>query len=277
MHPHRALWTLTLLGAVSGCSYQEMLEKIAPKQEVEFAREYLGHLRAARIDEVERHLDPALLGPEARAGLEQASRAFPSGEPRSAELIGAHMGTGPGWWSANLSFQYEFDAGWVLANVALRRRDGGPLVVSGVHVTPLRDSLQSTHAFTIAGRSWLHYVFLFAAMAVVSLIATALVACVRARDIRRKWLWTVFILFGLTGVTLNWTTGQVAFVPVSFRLFGAGAVAPSPYSPWFVTVAFPLGAMTFLAKRLRRRMGRADATAPASTAADSTTSGTPGA
>ena len=63
MHTHRALWTLALLAAVSGCSYQEMLEKIAPKQEVEFAREYLGHLRAGRIDEVERHLDPRAAGP----------------------------------------------------------------------------------------------------------------------------------------------------------------------------------------------------------------------
>ena len=216
---------------------------------------------------------PALLGPETHAGLQQASRAFPSGEPRSAALIGANIGTGSGWWSANLSFQYEFDAGWVLTNVALRRRDGGPLVVAGVHVTPLRDSLQNMNAFTIVGRSGVHYVFLLAAMAVVSFIATMLVTCARARDVRRKWLWTVFILCGVAGVTINWTTGQVAFVPVSVHLFGAAAAASSPYSPWLVTVSFPLGALTFLATRLRRRRGRADAAATASTAVDSTSSG----
>jgi hypothetical protein len=259
LHTHRALWTLALL-AISGCNYQEVLEKIAPKQEVEFAREYLGHLRAGRIDEVERHLNPALLGPETHASLQQASRAFPSGEPRSAELIGAHVGTGPNWWTANLSFQYEFDGGWVVTNVALQRSDGGPLLVAGVHVTPLRDSLQSIHAFTLVGKRGVHYVFLLAAMAVVSVIATMLIACARAQDVRRKWLWTVFILCGLTGVTINWTTGQVAFVPVSVHLFGAAAAASSPYSPWLVTVSFPLGALTFLATRLRRRRVRADAT-----------------
>jgi hypothetical protein len=124
------LLLLAVLTILPGCTYRQMLEKIAPKDEVEFAKGYLGDLRAGRLVDAERALDPALVGPETSAKLAEVTRYFPPSEPRSVELIGANVGSGPDWWSANLSFQYEFQEGWLAAMVVLARRSNGPLVVA---------------------------------------------------------------------------------------------------------------------------------------------------
>jgi hypothetical protein len=241
------------LAAGPSCSYRETLDRLAPDEEVEFARAYLDHLRAGRWDEIERPLAPALLGAETLSKLEEISGCFPRGEPRSVELIGASVAKGPDWSSTNLSFQYEFDDAWVAASVALKRQGGGPLVVAGVNVNRLPASLQRIHAFTLRGKGVGHFLFLLLALLVVAVVITTLAVCVRAGDVRRKVAWAAFILSGVTAVSLNWTTGDVAFVPLTVNVPGVRAASAGPYAPWFVSVSFPLGAVLFLATRLRRR------------------------
>jgi len=247
-----ALLAVSMLVPVWSCSYGTMLDKMVPKEEVEFAKRYLGDLKAGHFDEVESRLSPELRRPDTRARLQEAASQFPSGEPTSVVLIGSHVFQAPGRWSANLSFQYGFERGWIVANVAVARKEGG-LVVSGVHVNRTPDSLERIHAFALESKGAVHYLFLAGAILVPSFLVVVLAMGLRTRDLRRKWLWASFILFGVAGVTINWTTGQIALQPLSIHLFGAGAVRSSPYSPWLVSVAFPLGAVVFLARRRRAR------------------------
>jgi hypothetical protein len=228
-------------------------EEIAPKEEVALARECLGHLRAGRLEEVERHLDPALLGTGTRARLEEAAREFPPGEPRSVELIGANVGKGPspGSTAASLAFQSQHEQGWIAATVLLRRKDGGPPQVSGLHVRRLPDSLDRVHAFGLEGKGATQWLFLAGMVLVPALVIGTLIDCVRARGLRRSWGWIVFILVGVGAATVNWTTGQVSFAPLGVHVFGTAVTKSSPYSPWLLTVAFPLGAVAYLVARLR--------------------------
>jgi hypothetical protein len=237
--------------SLAGCSYRAMLEKIAPKDEVEFARARLDELRAGQLDQLETHLDAASSNSGTRAELERMMQYYPAAEPRSVELIGSNVGRGPGWWTANLSFQYEFPDAWLVANVVLHRKDGSDLVVKGMHLQRIPDSLQHVNAFTFAGKGARHYLVLGAALLMALFTLASFVVCVRTPGIRRKWLWALFTAVGVTGVTLNWTTGAIGFQPVSVHLFGAAAAAASPYSPWFVTASFPLGGVLFLVKRAR--------------------------
>jgi hypothetical protein len=242
-----------------GCSYRSMLDRVAPKDEVEFARERLEELRAGRLDQLEMHFDAATSNPSLRSELERMLSYYPSGEPRSVELIGSQVGRGPGWWNANLTFQYEFPDAWMVANVFLSRTDGSNVVVKGMHLERIPDSLQHINAFSLAGKGALHYLILAAALLVVSFTIVSFVVCLRTPGLRRKWLWALFTLVGVTGVTINWTTGRILFVTESMHLLGAGAVASSPYSPWLLTVSFPLGAVLFFAKRSRLKGAEAAA------------------
>jgi hypothetical protein len=236
---------------LSGCSYRSMLDRLAPSNEVEFARVRLDELRAGRLAQLEQHFDAATSNASMRAELERMTRYYPASAPRSLELIGSNVGQGPGWWTATLSFQYEFPDAWMVANVVLSRKDGSDLVVKGIHLQRIPDSLEHLNAFTFSGKQPVHYLVFATALLMAAFTITTFVVCLRTRGIRRKWLWAILTLAGVAGVTLNWTTGQIGLQLVSVHLFGAGAVASSPYSPWRVTVSFPLGAVLFLAKRKR--------------------------
>jgi hypothetical protein len=253
---------LALAAAACGGGGQSLAE-IAPKEEVELARECLGDLRAGRLERVERRLDPALLSTDTRSKLAEAAAQFPPGEPRSVELIGVNQGTDEGSRSANLLFQYEFEQGWAAAGVLLRREDGGPPRVTGVHVKRLPESLERTHAFTLRGRRAVHWLFLAGALLVPAFVIATLIACWRASGQKKSWGWIVLILLGVGGATLNWTTGRIALSPLEIQTFGAAVKKASPHAPWLVTLTVPLGALLYLvSRRLRGRSpaGDADAT-----------------
>lgn len=80
-------------------------------------------------------------------------------------------------------------------------------------------------------------------------ILVTLVACIRTKMRRRKWRWILFVLVGGVSLSLNWTTGEIGFSPLSVRLLGASAMTTSAYSPWIVSISFPLGAAMFWLKR----------------------------
>lgn len=257
---------LSVLAALSGCGYRTLLESIAPKTEVEFAKARFEDLRAGRLDALESHLDlgTATSNPTTRADLERARLLIPAGDPKSIELIGSQISEGPGGWTGSFTFQYEFPRAWMLARAFLHRSAGGAVVVKGMHVQPLPDSLQHLNAFTFTGKGPLHYAILAAALAFPLFTLAVLVVCLRTAGLRRRWLWALVTLLGVTGVTLNWTTGTIAFQTAAIHLLGAGFTT-NPYSPVFLTVSFPLGAMLFLARRRRLRAAaptRADSEAP---------------
>jgi hypothetical protein len=64
-----------------------------------------------------------------------------------------------------------------------------------------------------------------------------------------KWLWVLFILFGVMQFTLDWNTGQHQIGYYALNLFSASAVA-QPYGSWVLSVSLPLGALVYLVRRI---------------------------
>lgn len=119
--------------------------------------------------------------------------------------------------------------------------------ITGFNVTGLSDALENLNRFTLSGNSALQAVLEWAILATL-LGLYALVLCVRATIPKRKWLWTVSILFGVGRLAVNWTTGQCGVMPLSMQLFSAGASAP-PYGAWTLSIPLLLGAMLFHLRR----------------------------
>ena len=114
-----AVMALSVLASLSSCSSKQILEKIAPKAEVEFAKQYLGELRAGRLDEVERQLDVQVRTPDIRIKLAEVASYFPPASPSplsSSVRMYSRVPTGglrtsrsstgsrmPGWWRTSFS------------------------------------------------------------------------------------------------------------------------------------------------------------------------------
>ena len=88
-----------------------------------------------------------------------------------------------------------------------------------------------------------------AAAAVLAFSVLTAIKAFRSR-IRHPWFWAFVSLLAAPVMTMNWTTGQVGTELLTIQLFGVGAVRPLSGSTWYVSVAFPVGALLF---RNRRR------------------------
>lgn len=235
---------ITALFVLSACSQENMLEQFASKEDQASAKARIEQLRSRDFNNIEEDIDVSLKSPNLQATLEKMASLFPNGAPTSITLVGAHISSGPDSNSKNLSFEYNFGGKWLLINVATKEKGGAKTIV-GMSVTPMAESLEQQNRFTFLGRSAKHYAMLMSTMAAALISLYALIICVRTEMPGRKWPWLVFILLGIGKLSLNWSSGEIFFAPLSIQFFSASAAA-ALYGPWIISVSLPLGAIVFL-------------------------------
>ena len=248
-----ALLVVLCLPVLVGCGpsasvQQAALERMVPKGEAEFARNYLARFQAHDIDFVEAKFDPRFKDDLFRTRLSHVADLFPREKPVGIKLVGVRSHTDDTSSQTEIVFEYEYSAKWLLASVRLTQT-GEDLVVYGVHLQSEKDSLENTNRFTFTGKGVGHYIVFCAAVLVPIFILVALAICIRTPIRKRKWLWILFILGGLGRLAFDWTTGAYHIDPVNYLLFGAGYLQPSMYSAPVIMVSIPVGAIVFLWKR----------------------------
>jgi hypothetical protein len=250
----RRLHLLFFVGLLlAGCDYKTLLQKIVPKEDDTFARRFLNAVRTGDYTAANQMLMPSLRDAKSESGLREINHVLTHGEPVSVDIIGCNLfanassqGTTR---TTNLSYQVHFPGAWAAGNIAVGHQGAATAIVDS-HFQSIPDSLEVLNRFTFAGKSVGHFLVFVLCLAVPLLILAALIVCIRSR-IRRKWLWIIFILVGFVQFQFNWASGQVGVRPISFLLFGASAFRSSPYAPWILGFAVPVGAMIFLLSRRR--------------------------
>ena len=243
----RCLLLALALAALSGCNQDEILQKFSSPEDQALTIHWIDRLRDRDFDAIEKACDPSNQPADLRQRLETMAALLPSSDPTSVTLVGAQTFYTPESKLVNTTLEYNFDGRWFLVNVTTRESNDAKLI-AGFGVTPQPASLEDQNRFTLRGKSTAHYLVLAGALAAAILTLYSLVACIRTKALRRKWVWVIFILFGVGKVAINWTTGSVGFVPVAVQLFSANAAAQF-YSPWVVSASLPIGALTFLVYR----------------------------
>lgn len=246
----RPLLLLTLL--LAGCDQKALLEKFVPKEDDSFARDFIEAVRAGDYASAQQRLDASLRGEKAADGLHELNGLLAPGESVSIEVIGYNVYTnmstnGTVQTTTNLSYQIHGSGRWSAGNVAVGHAGGGMSVLDA-HFRPMPDALEVLNRFTFSGKSMVNYFFFAACLAIPALILVTLIVCLRSR-IRRKWLWIIFILFGFSQFRLNWSNGSMQAQPLSISFGAVSVVRASPYAPWILGFALPLGAITFLVLR----------------------------
>jgi hypothetical protein len=251
IYPRPALGALALLLLSTGCSKDDMIQKFATVEERAVAQGYIEKLRQRQIAEIESRLDESLRKPEVAETLERISEMIPPGKADSVTLVGAQSERWNGVKTVNLTYQYQFGNQWFLINCATRG-EGDAIRIVGLNVTPIARSLEEENKFTLTGKGFAQYAVFAAAILFPILSIYALVLCARDKSLRRKWAWVLFVIFGFSEFSVNWATGEWSFQPVYFLLFSAGAAA-SPYGPWTISAALPIGAVWYLLRRHRNQ------------------------
>lgn len=250
----RTFWALVIAFTLCGCDSRSTFELLLPKEEVAYAKDILAKLRAHDFDAVAAPLDPALRDAQTRKKLEELAAFFPEQEPAEIDVVGSRVfkDLKTDVTRYDLTFQYEYPKQWVLASVLLER-GADAVIVKGVHVQPLTESLQHLNRFTLQGKGVAQYFMLGWAILVPIFIVGSLVACIKIPVPRRKWLWIIFLLFGLGQITVDWTTGALDFRLLSCQFLGAGFFWQGPYGAIVLSGSIPVGAILFWIRRRRWR------------------------
>ncbi|BDY04461.1 hypothetical protein [Ferrimonas sp. YFM] len=238
-----------LITLVASIAHADLSDNVlVPKEEMNFAKNYLGEIRERNFEYVLSYIGPELLNQLSEEKLEEFAAYFPSGQLLSTALIGSQVKTINETWQGKFSFEYEFESGWAVASVVMKRTDN-KISVIGFNVYRTEASQKELNKFELSGKSALHYLVLVLACIVPIFILVSLFYCIKTSIPKRKWLWALFILGGIGTISINWSTGAYTLKVLEYQLFGAGAIAASEYAPWVVTVGFPLGAVIFWIKR----------------------------
>jgi hypothetical protein len=241
---------LLLLIILPGCTPGDpasQVRRFTPTEDEAVATNYIALLRQYKFERIQNDLDPRIKSALTQDLLVKMAKAIPPEDPVSVKVIGAQQARSSELYKINLSFEYQFPSKWLLINVATQKK-GGVSTIIGFNVYPLSDSLENINRFTLTGKNLLHYATLAFAILIPLFILSVLVLCIRTQMTKRKWLWIIFILFGIGRLTINWTTGQWQISPLYFLFFGSGTFAP-PYGAWLISTSLPLGAILFLFRR----------------------------
>jgi hypothetical protein len=243
-----AIISIALTLFLSSCSQEELSERFIPKDESEFAKDYLSKLRERNFTYVKSILSPELEAQVTDELLEKMADYFREGEPLSVKIIGSQVNVSNRQWQGNFTFEYQFESGWNIANTALKKTDSGYQVI-GVNVYQTTASQKELNAFNLSSKTWLQYLVLCLSVLVPLFILFTLIACILTPIHRKKWLWIIFVFFGFGAIKVNWTNGAYAFQLISIHLFGASATTAGPAAPWILSASIPLGAIVFWLRR----------------------------
>lgn len=250
---YRAVCGVLLLAlTLCSCNQQALIQKFVRPAQDKAARGYLEDIRAGNFGPFLAAVDPAYQGQITPGLLKNIQALFGSHSVRSITVVGAQTSAQkligrPSIALNSLTYEYDMGDRSVVANIVLQDI-GNAMQIEGIHVQPLATSLERANAFTFSGKNAAFYVFFALALLIPLFILATEVFCWRTPIPRHKWPWRIFILLGVTGFTLNWTSGDVQFLPLHIDLLGVG-YAQQPYGPLILQIGIPLGAILFWIRR----------------------------
>lgn len=240
---------LALIAAllVASCSYEDMKELIVPKEESSFARQYLDQLRLKNYEYVTSQMHPELLVKVTTEELDKLADYFPDGDPISTELMGSNVKMFNDVWSANFSFESQFNDSWTVSSVSMTK-EGEKVLVTSINVYRTNESQKIINSFSKVEVSASKLLVL--ALTFITPIFM-LVTCVfvRRTPIEKKLRWYLLSFVGVGTVAMNWTTGEIGTKIATIKLLGFSAGAGSEFAPVILVFTVPVGAIVFWFKR----------------------------
>jgi hypothetical protein len=236
---------LLIACTLSGCDQREVVAKITPKEDEEFAKHYISLFQRSDFAAIEAPMDSGLKTPQLRPTLTLMTTMLPPEPPVSIEVVGVEVTrSSDGSSTTNLTLHYEFSRAWVLANIIIRRAGGAP-IVDGITFTPLQASWKEINGLTFAGKPFSSYAILALSILAPIFMIASLILCIAAPIQRRKWLWCIVVFLSVGSFGVNWTTGEVDFSLLQFGLLPMSFGQLGIDGPYYFQAGIPAGAIAF--------------------------------
>lgn len=221
-------------------------------------------LKEGRYSEVIQLLRPSVVGADTHQSLTAIHDILTERQPVSVKLIDAQKFRGEGNVEiTNIVLDYEFPptvkttssgtellpARWVFVTFSIRSAEDS---IIGIHAVTSEQSIEAINAFTFKNKGVSQYAAFAAGILLNAFAICALALCVTAKIGPKKWLWLLLMLFTLTPVSVNWTTGNWSFNTISYGYklppLPANLVC-SAYGPWSLKLGLPIAAIIFVLYR----------------------------
>jgi hypothetical protein len=247
-----------------GYTRDDLLHGTTTREDEAFALHSVELLRQGRFDQVEDELDPSIKDAQMRDRLTRMHDMFPEAQPASVKTVQAGTVSGRDGSKTHITVEYEYapqimasneraeiePRSWLLAELVILRSDD-QRTIRGLRVTKSPKSYEEMNEFTFADKGISQYAGLLLALGVAGITLYALALCIRSEIGKYKWSWLIPILVGVIRVTVNWTTGQWAFIPLAYQIPPVNMSAEA-YGPCRIIIYAPVGAIIFLVYRRRR-------------------------
>jgi hypothetical protein len=239
---------------LGGCSMNEIPEKLIPKKADEFARNYIDKLKNGDTEYCYNKLEEEFQNEEAKTIFSQSYELLKDKDLTSSRIVTSQKSTTYFDHTVtnfyNLDYEYSYsDTLWVYYSFKILEEEN-EFIVQGLNIQPTDQSLSNVYRFTFKNKPFINYLWLFFSVIIPIFILISLFYAIKT-PMKRKWLWIIFILVGLSSFSLNWTTNEFGFQLIRFRLLGAGIVKSGIIAPWIVSFSIPVGAIIFWFKRRR--------------------------
>lgn len=223
MRIHSLILVLALF--LEACGIPQSSSDFDKTPEAQYLKATVDKLVAHDYPSIESQMDDRVHQSDARQVLERLASMVPAETPTKFEPVAWNIvkkisaaDSGSSSRTANVAIEYSFsDSKWLVASATLSGEPDAFRILA-FNIEPLSAPLAELNAFTLKGKSILHYVFLLLTVSAFGVSVLAFVRCVRTPGIKRKWLWAIFTLLGLVAFTLNWSNGAVSIDVLHFNL-----------------------------------------------------------
>lgn len=250
MNKFKSWVIITFLFFISSCGVPTTDAEISVSDETKLLLTILSELQARDYDAVRSHMDPqAKAQPGADKMLEYMSMLIPAGTPTSSHF--------EGWWvnldtssgrTSGVTANLEFSDRWLLV-VATYSGDQKSLIATSYAAQTASKLPDGSSPFQATTSSPLQYFNLVIAVATTLGSLAAVILCLFTAGLKRKFLWVVASLFGISGLSFNSATGDFLINFLDFGGIDRSWYWPDASLGPVLHIVVPVGAIFFFIKR----------------------------
>ncbi len=168
------------------------------------------------------------------------------------EIIGLHCSFSLGGVPLSINAQKEFElisprpgTVYLMLNLELTRLDN-TWVLTGITADTAKISIKEINQVSWSKMLYAEKLMIIALICIPLFVLITEYVCLFKTNVKYKWLWTLFILFGVTNLSHTFTQHITTFYPNSIMLYGASFWRPGLYAELIVEIGIPLGAIIFM-------------------------------